>query len=99
MHDLNLGFEVSHYFKSHPKPASTFFGRTEYFYINKSFTIANFKGSYKITNGSIPVLDGADVSFGVNNIFDRHYINANRTRDTLAVGTGRNFYVDLEVKF
>lgn len=99
LHDLNLGFEVSRYFKPHSKPASFIAGGTEYFYADKAFTIANFRGSYKIKNGVIPVLDGADVSFGVNNIFDRHYINANRTRETLAVGAGRNFYVDLEVRF
>ena len=99
LHDLNLGFEVSRYFKPHSKPASFIAGGTEYFYADKAFTIANFKGSYKIKNGIIPALDGADVSFGVNNIFDRHYINANRTRETLAVGAGRNFYVDLEVRF
>lgn len=99
LHDLNLGFEVSHYFKPHSKPASYFARRTEYFYVDKAFTIANFRGSYKIKNGIIPALDGADVSFGVNNIFDKHYINANRTRETVAVGAGRNFYVDLEVRF
>ncbi|MDA3047260.1 TonB-dependent receptor domain-containing protein [Campylobacter sp. JMF_08 NE1] len=69
-------------------------------YVDKDFTIADFKGEYKIEKSEVlPFLDGATVGFGVNNIFDKPYINANRTRETTAVGRGRNFWVDLEVKF
>ncbi|MDA3042971.1 MULTISPECIES: TonB-dependent receptor domain-containing protein [unclassified Campylobacter] len=97
--DLDLKLKVSHYFDPKSNPSSFISGRTEYFYVDKPFTIVDFSGSYEIKNGVVDLLDGAKVGFGVNNLFDKPYMNAAVNRDSYLVGKGRNFWVDLEVKF
>lgn len=97
--EWNLEVKLSHYFDPKSNPKSYMSGGTEYFYVDRPFTIVDFSGSYEIKHGVVDLLDGAKVSFGVNNLFDRPYMNASATRDSYLIGTGRNFYVDLEVKF
>ncbi|MBP3207240.1 MAG: TonB-dependent receptor [Campylobacter sp.] len=97
--ELDLEVKISHYLAPNPNPESYISGGKEYFYVDKDFTLVDFAGSYEIKHGVVNFLDGAKVSFGVNNLFDRPYINAHSTKDSYLVGTGRNFYVDLEVKF
>ncbi|MCD8213187.1 MAG: TonB-dependent receptor [Campylobacter sp.] len=96
---LNLGANVSHWYKPYQNPSSYVSRGTTYYYVDKAFTIANFYGSYKLPKGTFSLINGATIGFGVNNIFDKQYINANRTKDTTAVGLGRNFYIDFEAKF
>lgn len=97
--NLNLGLKINHWFKPHSNPSFYVSGGDTYYYVDKSFTIADFSGSYEIKHGIIPFLDNAKINFGVNNIFNRPYIPATQTTDSIYVGTGRNFYVDFEVKF
>lgn len=70
-----------------------------YYYVDKSFTLADVKINYKVPKGKIKFLSGADITLGVNNIFDKQYINAASLTTTSQVGRGRNFYVDIEMKF
>lgn len=96
--NITLGFDVSHYFKPdlEEKSYKNRFGT--YYYSDKSFTIVNFKGNIEFEN----FLSGASLNFGINNIFDDKYINANvsaKDEEFRFVGKGRNAYLDLEIKF
>lgn len=97
---LDIDFKVSHWFKPPAEPRylmqSTY--GTAYPYVDKSFTIADAKLRYKVGR-ELPLLDGATLGLGVNNIFDKQYINANAQATTGHVGTGRNYWLDLEMRF
>ena len=97
LENLDLNLKVSHWFKPHSNPERNSSGD---YYTDKAFTIADFKANYTFKkNSKIPFLSGAKIGFGVNNIFDKQYISANRTRDTTMVGKGRSYWLDYEVKF
>ncbi|MDA3077552.1 TonB-dependent receptor [Campylobacter sp. JMF_06 NA1] len=102
MKNLNLGVKVSHWLKPKTQPQyyyPEYYG-TRYPYVDKPFTTVDFQGSYKVSkNEYLPFLDGATINFGVNNITDKQYIRADTYKASSQVGRGRNFWVDLEVKF
>lgn len=95
INNLNLGFDINHWFKPYQNPKILISRDKIYTKVDKSFTIANFKGNYKFDQ----FFDGINVNFGVNNIFDKQYINATQTNESGFIGVGRNFYVDFEMKF
>ena len=102
--NLSLDLKVSHWFapEKYEDGVYSYNARTGVttYYVDKSFTIADFKGQWEVgKNKYFPFLDDAIIGFGVNNIFDKQYINANRNRESTAVGRGRNFWVDLELRF
>lgn len=98
--NLDLNLKVSRWFNPHSNPSSYESSGETYYYVDKGFTIADFKAKYTFKkNSKIPFLSGAKIGFGVNNIFDKQYISANRTRDTVNVGKGRSYWLDYEVKF
>ena len=97
--NLDLAFHLNHYFKPHSNPSSYVSRGVTYYYVDKSFTLADFKTSYKVPKGKVKFLSGADITLGVNNIFDKQYINAGSVTTTSQVGRGRNFYADIEMKF
>ncbi|MBR3482981.1 MAG: TonB-dependent receptor [Neisseriaceae bacterium] len=98
--NLDLNFKVSHWFNPHSNPSSYESGGETYYYVDKGFTIADFKAKYTFKkNAKMPFLSGGKISVGVNNIFNKQYISANRTRDTTMVGKGRSYWLDYEVKF
>lgn len=99
MANLDLAFHLNHYFKPHSNPSTYVSGGRTYYYVDKSFTLADFKTSYKVPKGKAKFLSGADITLGVNNIFDKQYINAGSLTTTSQVGRGRNFYVDIEMRF
>ena len=99
MANLDLAFHLNHYLKPHSNPSTLVSRGVTYYYVDKSFTLADFKASYKIPKGKAKLLSGADITLGVNNIFDKQYINAGSLTTTSQVGRGRNFYVDIEMKF
>lgn len=98
--NLSAGATMTHWFA--PKRDSKSFkqrGQT-YYYVDDSFRIVNFKGTWapKRFKNQLFASD-LKVNFGINNLFDDIYINAARTTDTTLVGKGRNFYLDVEMKF
>ncbi|MFV0480702.1 MAG: TonB-dependent receptor domain-containing protein [Campylobacteraceae bacterium] len=99
MSNLNFAADINHWFKPNQNPKGITSGGVYYKYVDKPYTIANFKGKWTIKKSEIPFLHGTTINFGVNNIFDKKYINANSVASISRVGTGRNFYVDFEVKF
>ncbi|MCR4942178.1 MAG: TonB-dependent receptor [Campylobacter sp.] len=99
LRNLDIDFHANHYLNPHSNPASYVSRGTTYYYVDKHFTLADVKVTYKMPKGVIGFLSGANISFGVNNIFDKQYINAAGTTTSTNVGRGRNFYLDLEMRF
>ncbi|NLK67114.1 MAG: TonB-dependent receptor [Campylobacteraceae bacterium] len=96
--DITLGFDVSHWFKPDLDEKSYTSRGTTYYYVDNSYTIVNFKGNIEFDN----LLSGATLNFGVNNIFNDKYVNANLSAQDgkfAYVGKGRNAYLDFEVRF
>ena len=97
---LGAGVSMRHYF-SPKRDEKSFVSRGElYEYVDSSFTIVDFKGSWVPKNFENKIFgEGFRVNFGVNNIFNKKYIHASRTKDAILVGKSRNFYVDFEKTF
>ena len=93
---LSLSANVDHWFKPEQNPESYMWGTTEYFYVDEAYTQANIAGKWIPNNNG---LESTTLHFGINNIFDEQYINAQDTTTTSRVGKATNYYVDLEVKF
>lgn len=104
--NLNLALQINHYFKPHQNPKFDkrirFVAGKREFYdrykVDRSYTIANFKGSYTYAY-SKKYFDKLILNFGINNLFNKKYLNANDYKDTEAVGIGRNIYADFEIRF
>lgn len=98
--NLDFDLRVSHWFKppENPKYLNQAAYGTRYLMMDKSVTITDAKLKYKVGR-DIPLLDGAILGFGVNNIFDKQYINANAQATSGHVGTGRNYWFDIEMRF
>ncbi|WDU53271.1 TonB-dependent receptor domain-containing protein [Taylorella equigenitalis] len=96
--NFSIGFDVNHWFKPYQNPKTIESWGEIYTYVDKSFTIANLKGSWRL-NHQKWIFDDVTLNFGVNNIFDKKYIPASSTNDSSFVGVGRNAYLDLELKF
>lgn len=95
--DLRLGAEVNHWFEPDQNPKTiTSRGKT-YTYVDQSFTQVNLKGAWTPQFSGVNWLDDKmRLNFGVNNLFDKKYINASNVNSTSRVGTGTNIYIDLE---
>ncbi|MFI3275175.1 TonB-dependent receptor domain-containing protein [Vibrio sp.] len=98
---LTVGANVNHWFKPDQNPESIMWGTREYFYVDEAYTQANVSGVWRLnhTDLSLGVLNNAILRFGVNNIFDDQYINAQNYTNTSRVGRGTNYYVDLDLRF
>ncbi|GAD80235.1 TonB-dependent receptor domain-containing protein [Vibrio ezurae] len=98
---LTLGADVNHWFEPDQNPESFMWGTTEYFYVSDSYTQANVSGIWRIKESGLPlgVLNDATLKFGINNIFDGQYINAENVTTTTKVGKETNYYVDLDLRF
>lgn len=97
-YNTTLGFDISHYFKPDLEEKSVKRWGNTYYYADKSFTLVNLKGNVEIEN----LFSGASLNFGINNVFNDKYINANTSAQDgkhRFVGKGRNAYIDVEVKF
>lgn len=96
--NFNMELSLNHWFKpkNEPKFVKNFLGT--FYYVEDSFTIADFRGNYNLKN-KISFLKNLNIGFGVNNIFDKKYISAGQFSNTKRVGKGRNFYIDCELKF
>ncbi|MCG8641740.1 MAG: TonB-dependent receptor [Desulfobacterales bacterium] len=98
--NLRLGLEVNHWFDPDQNPESYVFRGTTYYYVDESFTIANFRLRWDPDNTGISFVDnGVELHAGVENIFDKDYINAKNTTTTSRTGKGRNIYFNLSKKF
>lgn len=101
---LSFGAELNHWLKPYQNPKSITYrtrkGPVTYTYVDKAFTQVNFKTSWNVKNTGIKFLDNnLRINFGINNLFDKQYINAASIKDTSRVGIGRNVYLDFEMNF
>lgn len=94
--DLTLGAEVNHWFAPEQNPKSFVSRGTTYWRARDSYTQANVKGTWTPSKGT---MEGFEVVAGVNNLFDKQYINARDTETTSRVGTGRNYFIQLKKSF
>lgn len=97
---MSLGLQATHWFK--PKRDTYTFTRwgDTYEYINKTFTIVDLKGQWTPHQTGYDFLDeGVNVRLGVNNLFDKNYINPSNTTSTSRIGKGRNIYLEFEKTF
>ncbi|MGB2552330.1 TonB-dependent receptor domain-containing protein [Campylobacter sp. MOP51] len=97
---LSTGVSMRYYFAPKRDEKSLLARGVTYEYVDSSFTIIDFKGSWVPKNFENKIFgEGFKVNFGVNNIFNKKYINHSQTKTTTMVGKGRNFYIDFEKKF
>lgn len=101
----NLGLELKigldHWFKPKQNPKSFVSRGKTYTKVDQEFTQVNFAGKWRMANAGLDIdyLDDVTVKFGVKNIFDEKYINAQFTNGTSRVGPGTNYYADVEFDF
>lgn len=97
---LSAGVNMRHYFRPKRNEKSFVSRGITYEYVDSSFTLVDFRGGWTPKNFENKIFgEGFKVNFGVNNIFNKKYINASQVKTTTMVGKGRNFYVDFEKKF
>ncbi|MGP1561098.1 MAG: TonB-dependent receptor domain-containing protein [Helicobacteraceae bacterium] len=103
---LDLNMRLSHWLKPNSKPTS-YEGRVReggrivtktFYYADKAFSVVDLWARLALER-VFTGLDALTLKVGVNNVFDKQYINANRTKDTPIVGLGRNIWSDLELRF
>lgn len=98
--NLRLGLEVNHWFDPDQNPETIVSRGITYTYVNESFTITNFRLKWDPDNTGISFVDnGVELHAGVNNLFDKDYINARNVETTNRTGKGRNIYFNLSKKF
>lgn len=96
--DLALGANLTHWLKpKRDKWTRVIRGKT-YHYVDSEYTLVNLNGVWKPKN-LFGFQDGMKMGFGVRNLFDKPYTHPNNYKNTAAVGRGRNFYIDVELKF
>jgi iron complex outermembrane receptor protein/hemoglobin/transferrin/lactoferrin receptor protein len=94
--DLTLGAEVNHWFKPDQNPDSYVSRGTTYYRVRDDYTLANIKGTWKPKTGKYA---GVELVAGVNNVFDKQYINARYSETTSMVGNERNYFVQFKKTF
>ncbi|WP_200176683.1 TonB-dependent receptor [Ectothiorhodospira shaposhnikovii] len=97
---LRLGASVNHWFKPDQNPKTITSGGVEYWYVRESFTQTGINAVWTPrTQGNLSFMKDVEVAFGVNNLFDKPYINARDVETTSRVGKGRNVYLSLGSRF
>ncbi len=88
---------VSHWFKPDQNPESVVSGKQTYWYVRDSYTQADV--ALRWTPAATRWARDVELVLGVNNLFDRPYLNAREVETTTRVGKGRNVYVALSSRF
>lgn len=98
--DLTAGLKLTHWSKpKRDEYVRTFRGK-DYYYVNKAYTIVDFKGSWKPEHTGIGFFDhNFTLNFGVNNLFNKQRLNPNNYTISSNVGKARNYYVAFEKRF
>ena len=98
--DLTSGFKVTHWFRPQRDSYVLDFRGTKYYYVNKSYTIVDFKGSWKPKHTNINFLDNNfTLNFGIKNLFNKQRLTPNSFTTSTSVGKERNFYFNVEQRF
>ncbi|MDR0440755.1 MAG: TonB-dependent receptor [Candidatus Accumulibacter sp.] len=95
--NVMLQLDASHWFKPKQDPKTTVSGGQTYWYVHDDFTQVNARLRW-MPEWSLLGQD-AEVVLGVNNLFDKPYLNARNVETTTRVGKGRNIYLSLSARF
>lgn len=88
---------VSHWLKPDQNPASTVSAGRTYWYVRDHYTQADV--ALRWTPVHTPWGKDVELLMGINNLFNRPYLNARDVETTTRVGKGRNVFVTLSSRF
>lgn len=97
---LRVNVDVSHWRKPEQNPETTVSGGRTYWYVRDDYTQVNLGVRWvpQLPTGSLFGKE-VEVAAGINNVFDRPYLNARDVETTTRVGKGRNAYVSVSSRF
>jgi iron complex outermembrane receptor protein/hemoglobin/transferrin/lactoferrin receptor protein len=95
--NVMLQLDASHWFKPKQDPETTVSGGQTYWYVRDDFTQVNARLRWMPEWSALG--RDAEIVLGVNNLFDKPYLNARNVETTTRVGKGRNIYLSLSTRF
>jgi len=96
---LELSTVITHWFAPNQNPETLVSGGQTYQYVNKSFSQTDVQGRWQPFSSSNRALDGFNVLFGVNNLFNQIRRPPNVVSTSARIGLGRNVYLSVGKMF
>jgi len=98
--NLMVGLNISHWLKPDQNPKYTVFRGTTYYKVDDDYTITNINVKWAPEKTGFDLLDnGFELLVGINNVFDKNYINSRGYSNTSRSGKGRNLFLNISKKF
>lgn len=97
--DLELSASTTHWFSPDQNPETIVSGGQVLRYAEKSYSRTDLQARWRPYATGLAWLDGSELLFGVNNLFDQKRLSPANVITTSRIGVGRNVYLSLSHRF